>query len=175
MKITKILLVASLFFSLHAKAQHAITYVWPNINGLALNNACYTPTTFRSLKPIPVCEEYKVMSRKACEQRGDIEVCRPLKEGEKPRFTETLMEQKSCIKMTAKTLEVSRKYTESQCDLTVNPGQLASECNTTTSVEKWAGLEWDVMMFDNGAGDPSHGGDKHYLGRYHLVIPACEK
>ncbi len=146
-----------------------IRYEWPLVNGLAVNNACFTASTFRSIKPIEYCSDLRVVSRQACRMGGEAEICRYIKENGKLYPGEYLVEQKSCYQTSGRDVEVSRMVTASKCvKWTPTTEMDIGQCLKTETTTYKVGTQFKVAMWENGPQGP-----KNYLGEMDFTVPAC--
>lgn len=106
-------LLGTMIAAIAARAE--VVYQWPVVQGLPVNQACATATTFKSTRPVPVCLETKVVSRLACRKSGEADSCRPLGLTERASDSEEVQETLGCIKSEARHLEVSRVTTARRC------------------------------------------------------------
>lgn len=159
-----------LLLSFTARAEPKIKYLWPSVNGLAVNKACSTENSFKSLTPVPFCSDLRVTSRQACRMGGEIETCRNIKEGGKLYSGEYFVEQKSCYQTSTKEIEVSRMVTNSRCVQWTSPSEVdVGQCLKTETTTYKAGTNFKVMMFEDGTPGP-----KNYLGELDFTVPECK-
>jgi hypothetical protein len=165
-------LILSAIIALAAQTSFAsnVTYLWPEVNGLAINNACATATTFRSLQPITYCSETKVVARYACVY-GEAEYCRKLKAGENPIGNETLREEYGCVSYSSQHKEVSRKVISQECKKW-GPGfgdYAPNECLKWETKETFVGLTFKVQRMKDYGGEAGLVFD----GTEDFTVPMC--
>ncbi|MBC7740772.1 MAG: hypothetical protein H7061_01150 [Bdellovibrionaceae bacterium] len=147
-----------------------ITYDYPQVNGLRVNNACYTESTFRSLTSEVYCSRTAVVSRQACRMGGEAEICRDIKEGGRLYSGEYLVERTSCVKTDYRFVEVSRYASESRCTKwapinEADHGQCLEYGNVTVKL----GTTFNVATWEHVGGE--QGG--RFLGYTRFEMPAC--
>ncbi|MBC7740619.1 MAG: hypothetical protein H7061_00375 [Bdellovibrionaceae bacterium] len=149
-----IILATTILLSMSALAS-SITYNWPKINGLSIDNACATATEFRSLQNINVCVETKVTSRVACRYAGEGESCRSLGLNQSAAIDETVSEKTQCVKSESKPLVVSRVTQSMKCVKWSRPSAVGndSECLKFDTVKSTLGKVFKVETFRNDSAD----------------------
>lgn len=156
-------------FSVKALADENLTYVWPSVSGLAVNQACATETTFRSLEPISFCTETRV-DRFSC-PKGPSTNCRPLKPGQAAASNETLKEEVTCIAYGQRRLEVSRLVTTEKCLENAPTDEMNhGQCLKWGSVDTVIGLDFSVAVYRKMSAD--HGSD--FVGYQKYTVPYCQ-
>ncbi len=148
-------LLTSLLLTVMAQVALAaeVTYQWPAVNGLPINNACATEKTFKSVKPITYCSETGVVARYACVY-GEAEYCRKLKAGEQPAGNETLREEYGCISQVTQHVEVSRIVKTTECTKWKNNGEAwDGQCTEWSTKESFVGLTFSVQRYKDYGGE----------------------
>ncbi len=162
------LFAALLITAVAAVANASITWDYPVINGLPINNACYTATTFKSLTPITYCTETAVTARYACRMHGEVgEMCRKLRAGEQPHSNEYLREETKCVAYASEDVEVSRTVTSQKCVRWTPSNEVdEGQCLEWATVTSFAGTRYKVTGYeDHGEATLTH--------TKRFDIPAC--
>lgn len=168
MKVLATLIV--LAFAGIAQAYGEITYDWPSVNGLAINNACATATTFKSLTPVTYCTETKV-DRYSC-RMGEIETCRPLKAGQPPYAGEYLKEDVRCVAYGTRHIEVSRTTKTTTCTKWAPINEMDhGQCLEWGTVETLVGVDFSVATYRTESAETG----PQFIGYTTHTVPNCKK
>lgn len=161
----------ALMVTLMATAAFAIQegdfiYKWPKVNGLPINQACATPTTFRSIEPVDTCTG-RTYTREAC-SLGEIEFCRPLARNQQPGAGEYLKTDVQCNARSVAYMEVSRYSTTRTCVEYDTSETDAGRCLRHRSVRSIAPVTYDVqrLQFHNEMGFVD-------AGTFRYTVPTC--
>lgn len=158
--------VVSLVASL-ALAHGEVQDNYPSVNGLMVNNACATATTFRSLAPVSYCSA-TVTVRYGISSQGELGmVKRLLKAGEAPRRTEMLQEEQQCSAYSTKAVEVSRNMTQTECAYYIPAGEASEPCTKFISKTVTAGTTFSVERI-------TRYGEADQQTFWNYNVPACK-
>ncbi len=158
--------IVTLFATL-AMAHGEVQINWPSVNGLAVNNACATADTFRSLQGVKTCTDTKTV-RYAVSSQGEIGmVKRLLKDGEQPRRNEWLQTEEVCSAYGYQGMEVSRNMTVSECAHYAPPGEHTEPCREFVSRTVKAPLTYSVEKI-------VHYGEADQQTFFKFTVPACD-
>ncbi len=149
----------------------SLRYEWPTPNGLAINNACYTETTFKSLAPVEYCSQTEVVAEKICYMTDSSEICSAYK-GQPVRANEYVKEKTQCAKYVSNYMEVSRHVTVDKC---VKYSEVRSEVDNLVCAEMgtsttFAPTDYNVAVYQQYSGESA----EQLLGHKHFSIPACQ-
>ena len=141
---------------------------WPSVNGLAVNNACATAESFRSLHGVQVCTATNIV-RYAVYSQGEAGLAkRLLKNGELPRRGEYLETETVCAAYGIQALEVSRFMTVTECAQQASSGsEYSAPCTQFVSKIVKVGLSFNVEKFVDY-------GEASQQSFFKYTVPACQ-
>jgi len=141
--------------------------VWPSVNGLMINNACATDTTFRSLHPVSTCMQTE-KTRYAVSDRGEIgEVRRELRAGDSLRSGETLVTETRCVSYDRQDMEVSRNVETSECAEIPRSGEITHTCRRFVRRTVMSPRTFSVEKV-------IHHGDLDHSTWFQFTVPNCQ-
>ncbi len=150
-----------------AMAHGEVQINWPSVNGLAINNACATADTLRSLNGVRVCTATKVIRYGVSSQGERGLVKRQLAEGEQPRRTEYLESESVCSAYAIQGREVSRMIAVTECAHYAPAGEHVEPCSEFISKTVKAGLTYSVEKIVDY-------GEASQQTFFNYTIPACQ-
>ena len=150
-----------------ALAHGEVQINWPSVNGLAVNNACATSESFRSLNGVQVCTATKLVRYAVHSQGEQGLVKRLLKVGEFPRRGEYLESESVCAAYATQAREVSRFMTVTECAHYAPAGEHAEPCSEFVSKTVKAGTTFSVeKIVDYGQASQQ--------SFFNYTVPSCQ-
>lgn len=125
--------------------------MWPNVNGIPINNLCTEGDNIKSVDPIRLCVRHKEV-RKACYDDGFS--CRTLRNGERAHGNERETVEVTCTRYEEEIAEFPRLQWVSRCVKFRTPGEWDSgECYKWENKYEMIPLDYKVDIYRNAHSD----------------------